>query len=130
MALPVLIRAIDMRPLPAVLAATAATALTQPVLALECADIAELATDEMKRKREKMEERSYKRRTRTTTDTLTDTTKYHCKDCDSNECAYADLKGHRDIRKNETWGSNESADDARVMVVCKQCGAEWNETVL
>ena len=83
----------------------------------------ELATDEMKRKREKMEERSYKRRTRTTTDTLTDTTKYHCKDCDSNECAYADLKGHRDIRKNETWGSNESADDARVMVVCKQCGA-------
>ena len=77
-----------------------------------------------------LEERSYKRRTRTTTDTLTDTTKYHCKDCDSNECAYADLKGHRDIRKNETWGSNESADDARVMVVCKQCGAEWNETVL
>ena len=90
----------------------------------------ELATDDMKRKREKMEERSYKRRTRTTSDTLTDTTKYHCKECDSTDCAYADLRGHRDIRKNETWGSNESADDARVMVVCKECRAEWNETVL
>lgn len=36
----------------------------------------------------------------------------------------------RDLGKSETWGNKDAADDAKVLVRCLECQAEWNESTL
>jgi transcription elongation factor S-II len=97
-----------------------------------------LATDALRNLRREMDERSTRKRTRQMGlgDAIA-TDKYRCRDClatgttNANNCAYFNLQNHRDVRKNETWGSKDSqADDGRVLVRCLECKAEWNEATL
>jgi transcription elongation factor S-II len=98
-----------------------------------------LATDALRNLRREMDERSTRKRTRQMGlgDAIA-TDKYRCRDClaagtarPANNCAYFNLQNHRDVRKNETWGSKDSqADDGRVLVRCLECKAEWNEATL
>jgi len=97
-----------------------------------------LASDALRNLRREMEQRSTRKRTRHVGlgDAIA-TDKYRCRDClaagssAANNCAYFNLQNHRDVRKNETWGSKDSqADDGRVLVRCLECKAEWNEATL
>lgn len=91
----------------------------------------DLATDDLKRRRARMEERATRKRTRGAMDAAFKTDRYTCGECSSKNCSYMQVNGHRDIGKNETWGSKDSqADDGRVLVRCHECGAEWNQVVL
>ena len=98
----------------------------------------ELATDGLREMRTEMNEKATRRRTRSTgVGDAIETKKYRCDDCASagaeklNNCAYFNLQNHRDVRKNETWGSKDSQqDDGRVLVRCLECNAEWNEATL
>jgi transcription elongation factor S-II len=97
-----------------------------------------LATEQLRNLRREMDERATRKRTREMGlgDAIA-TDKYRCRDClatgttNANNCAYFNLQNHRDVRKNETWGSKDSqADDGRVLVRCLECKAEWNEATL
>ena len=98
----------------------------------------QLATDSLREMRVEMNERLTRKRTRSTgLGDAIETNKYKCEDCFNagkqitNNCAYYNLQNHRDVRKNETWGSKDSqADDGRVLVRCMECKAEWNEATL
>ena len=91
----------------------------------------ELATEDLRSTRAAMEERATRKRTWAHMDAATATSKYTCRECGGSECAYINVSGHRDIGKNETWGSKDSqADDGRVLVTCRTCDAEWRQSVL
>ena len=91
----------------------------------------ELATEDLRSTRAAMEERATRKRTWAHMDAATETSKYTCRECGGSECAYINVSGHRDIGKNETWGSKDSqADDGRVLVTCRTCDAEWRQSVL
>jgi len=91
----------------------------------------ELATDALKLKRARMEEKATRKRTRGGMDAAFPTDRYTCAECGSTNCAYLPVSGHRDIGKNETWGSKDSqAADGRALVKCKDCNTEWTESVL
>ena len=104
---------------------------------LVMADPDALATDALRDLRREMDERSTRKRTRLVgLGDAIQTDKYRCRDChaagsSAANCAYFNLQNHRDVRKNETWGSKDSqADDGRVLVRCLECKAEWNEATL
>ena len=104
---------------------------------LVVADPDALATDALRDLRREMDERSTRKRTRLVgLGDAIQTDKYRCRDChaagsSAANCAYFNLQNHRDVRKNETWGSKDSqADDGRVLVRCLECKAEWNEATL
>jgi len=101
------------------------------------ADADALATDALRDLRREMDERATRKRTRLVgLGDAIQTDKYRCRDChaagsSAANCAYFNLQNHRDVRKNETWGSKDSqADDGRVLVRCLECKAEWNEATL
>ena len=101
------------------------------------ADSDALATDALRDLRREMDERSTRKRTRLVgLGDAIQTDKYRCREClaaglSGANCAYFNLQNHRDVRKNETWGSKDSqADDGRVLVRCLECKAEWNEATL
>lgn len=49
-----------------------------------------------------------------------------CPSCSAMDSKYVYVRGNRDIRKAEIWGSGGAVDDTLIRITCQVCGHQWD----